>query len=392
MSSSYDVAVLGLGAMGAAAAWQLARRGARVLGIDRHAPPHEFGSTHGDTRITRIACGEGPEYSAFALRSHEIWRELEADTGVELLTQNGLLVISGPGDRAASHGVPKFVEATVVAARKAGLDFEMLGTASLRQRYPALAVGDGDTAYHDTVSGFVRPERCITLQLRKAREAGADLRLNETVMSFEQDGSSVVVTTDHGRYAAAQLVVAAGAWLPGLLPARLAGAFKVTRQVLHWFRARDEAAHAGFAPERFPVYIWQVPRQQVIYGFPATGGIEEGVKIATEQEIVTTTPETVDRTVGTAEVAKMYETYVAPFLPGLSPACVKSKVCLYTWVDDARFIIDRHPDHDRIIVASPCSGHGFKHSAAIGELLAQMALEGRAADSRFGFAAVHSSD
>lgn len=378
--------------MGAAAAWQLARRGARVLGIDRHAPPHEFGSSHGDTRITRIACGEGPEYTAFARRSHEIWRELEAESGVELLTQNGLLVISGPGDRAASHGVPKFVEATVDAARKARLDFEMLDTVALRQRFPALAVGDGDTAYHDTVSGFVRPERCITLQLRKAQEAGAALHLNETVVSFEQEGSSVVVTTDRGRYAAGQLIVSAGAWLPGLLPRRLASTFKVTRQVLHWFRARDAAAHAAFAPERFPVYIWQVPRPQVIYGFPATGGIEEGVKIATEQEIVTTTPESVDRTVGAAEIAEMYETYVAPFLPGLSPACVKSKVCLYTWVDGARFIIDRHPDLDRVIVASPCSGHGFKHSAAIGELLAQMALEGRVADRRFGFAADYSSD
>jgi sarcosine oxidase len=374
MSDSYDAIVLGLGAMGAAATYQLARRGARVLGIDRYAPPHELGSTHGDTRITRIACGEGPEYSAFARRSHEIWRQLEAETGERLLTQNGMLVLCGPGRRAPSHGVPQFLEATVDAARKAGLDYEILDTATIRARYPALAVGDGDEAYHDKVSGFVHPERCVAVQLAKARALGADLRLNERVGAFEQEGRSVTVTTDRGIHRAGELIVAAGAWLPGFLPPDLGAIFKVTRQVLYWFRARNAEAHAQFSPDRFPVYIWQVPRPQVIYGFPATGGLEEGVKIATEQELVGTTAETVDRTVSAAETREMYETYVAPFFPGLSGACVKSKVCLYTSVDKARFVIDRHPGFDRIIVASPCSGHGFKHSAAIGELLAQMAL------------------
>ncbi len=385
MPDTYDAIVLGLGAMGAAATYQLARRGARVLGIDQYAPPHEFGSTHGDTRITRIACGEGPEYSAFATRSHEIWRELEAETGVELLTQNGILVLFGPGERAPSHGVPRFLEATVDAARQAGLAYEIVDTATIRSRHPALNVGDGERAYHDTVSGFVRPERCIAVQLDKARRLGAHLRLDERVDSFEQDGRSVVVTAGRARYRAGELIVAAGAWLPGMLAPALAANFKVTRQVLHWFRARSAAEHAQFSPQRLPVYIWQVPRPQVIYGFPATGGLEEGVKIATEQELLTTTPDTVDRTVGPDEVREMYETYVAPFLPGLSPVCVKSKVCLYTGVDKARFIIDRHPVFDRVVVASACSGHGFKHSAAIGELLAEMVTAGRKPDPRFAF-------
>jgi sarcosine oxidase len=385
MPDTYDAIVLGLGAMGAAATYQLARRGAKVLGIDQYAPPHEFGSTHGDTRITRIACGEGPEYSAFAARSHEIWRQLEAETGEQLLTQNGILVLFGPGRRAPSHGVPQFLAATIDAARKAKLDYEILDTATLRRRYPALKVADGDEAYHDKVSGFVRPERCISVQLHKAKALGAHLHLNERVDAFKQDGRSVTVTTDKGSWRARELILAMGAWLPGFLPADLAATFKVTRQVLYWFRARSAADHAQFSPDRFPVYIWQLPRPQVIYGFPATGGPEEGVKIATEQELATTTADTVDRTVGAAEIREMYETYVAPFFPGLTGACVKSKVCLYTWVDKARFIIDRHPGLDRVIVASPCSGHGFKHSAAIGELLAQMALDGRKPDPRFSF-------
>jgi sarcosine oxidase len=373
MPVAYDVVVLGLGAMGAAATYQLARRGARVLGIDRYSPPHEFGSTHGDTRVTRVACGEGPEYSVFAARSHQIWRELEAELGMDLFTQNGLLVLFGPGERAANHSVADFRGATVDAAQ-------------IRQRYPAFNVADGDEAYHDDVGGFVRPERCVTAQLQKAKALGADLHLNETVISFDQAGGSVTVKTDKDTYHAKELIVAAGSWLPDFLKPALAGQFKVTRQVLYWFQAKGAAEHAQFSPERFPVYIWQVPAPQPIYGFPATGGLEEGVKIATEQNHSTTTPDTVARAVGPDEIREMYETYVGPYFPGLSPTCVKHKVCLYTQVDRARFIIDRHPDADRVIVASPCSGHGFKHSAGIGELLAQMALGEKHQDiARFAF-------
>jgi len=385
MPDTYDAIVLGLGAMGAAATYQLARRGAKVLGIDQFSPPHELGSTHGETRITRVACGEGPEYTAFAARSHEIWRELEAETGLELLTQNGFLAISGGGDRSSNHGVADFLGGTVAAAKAAGIGHEILDAAAMRRRYPAFGVADGDTAYHDSVGGFVRPEECITAQLRMATRFGATLGLDERVVAFDQADGVVTVRTEKGTYRARQLIVSAGAWLPGLLGPALSGSFMVTRQVLYWFRARSEAAHADFAPERFPVYIWQLPRHQSIYGFPALGGIEDGVKLATEQYDVATTPQSVSRTVDADETREMYETYVEPFFPGLSPVCVRRKVCMYTWVDKARFIIDRHPALDRVIVASPCSGHGFKHSAGIGELLAEMVTAGRKPDPRFAF-------
>ena len=304
----------------------------------------------------------------------------------ELLTQNGFLAISGAGERAANHGVANFLDATVAAAKSAGVPYELLDTSAIRQRYPAFNVAEGDAAYHDTVSGFVRPERCVEAQLRRATMLGTDLRLNETVTSFVQAGGSVTVKTDKGTYGAKELIVAAGAWLPSLLPPALAAPFTVLRQVLYWFRARSPAEHAQFAPDRFPVYIWQLPARQAIYGFPAVGGFEEGVKLATEQYDVSTTPDAVDRSVGPQEIREMYETYVGPYFPGLSPVCLRHKVCLYTWVDGARFVIDRHPDLDRVIVASPCSGHGFKHSAGIGELLAQMALgEAHGDISRFAF-------
>jgi sarcosine oxidase len=387
MPESYDVIVLGLGAIGAASVYQLSRRGAKVLGIDQYSPPHEFGSTHGDTRITRIACGEGPEYSAFAKRSHAIWRELEAELGVELLTQNGMLVISGPGERRPARGVPKFLEATVVAANKANIDYEILKADGIKARFPAFNVAPGDQAYHDSVSGFVRPERCIEAQLRKAKELGAHLHLKERATKFEQTGGAVTLTTDKAAYHAQSLIVAAGPWLPAMLKAALASHFfKVTRQVLYWFQAKNAQEHARFRPENCPVYIWQIPAPQIIYGFPATGDWGEGVKLATEQYEVSTTPEAVERSATPNEIGNMYETYVRPYFPGLAPRCVKHKVCLYTWVDGARFIIDRHPDMDRVIIASPCSGHGFKHSGGVGELLAKMSLgEAHGDISKFSF-------
>lgn len=386
--SLYDAIVLGLGAMGSAATYQLARRRAKVLGIDQYAPPHEQGSTHGDTRITRLACGEGPEYTAFAARSHEIWRELERELGVQLLTQNGMAVIYGPGERSPTHGVPVFLTATVEAAKANGIAHRILNTAELRARFPVFNLTDGDEAYFDEVSGFVYPERCIEAQQARAKALGARLALNERVTSFDQTDGGVTVTTDKGTYRAKQLIVAAGAWLPGLLPRRLAAGFKVTRQVLYWFQARDAEAHHQFSPDRCPVYIWQIPAPQIVYGFPAIGALEDGVKLATEQTTRTTTPDGVDRSVSPEETAEMYRTYVEPYFPGLSSKCIKAKACLYTEVDKARFIIDRHPDMDRVIVASPCSGHGFKHSAGVGELLAQMALGEKHRDiSKFRFEA-----
>lgn len=371
--AGYDVIVLGLGAMGASASYQLAARGASVLGLDQFHPPHERGSTHGDTRITRLACGEGPQYTPFAERSHDIWKSLEARIGRPLLQQNGILIIAGAGKIAPSHGVPKFLEATVAAAQAWGIDHAILDGGEIARGFPAFAVTDGDRAYHDRLGGYVLPEACIGAQLDQARALGAELRMNERVLSFRQEAGAVVVTTVAGTYRAAQLILAAGPWLPRFLESGLARQFGVTRQVLYWFRARSPDEHAAFAPGRFPVFIWQPSGADgVFYGFPAVGPFEEGVKIATEGHDVAD-PETVDRTVSPREIEAMFATF-GRFLPGLSPDCVKAKVCLYTEVNAARFILDRLPGHDRIIVASPCSGHGFKHSGGVGDALAQMAM------------------
>jgi sarcosine oxidase len=386
---SFDAIVLGLGAMGSATVWQLAKRGSKVLGIDRFAPPHVYGSTHGETRITRLACGEGPMYTQFARRSHEIWRELEAMTGRELLTQNGLIVISGEGPRAANHEKPDFLEVTIDIARQNRIAHDVMSGRRARQRFPAFNLNDDDVVYHEPGAGFVRPEACVAAQLEVAGRLGARLHTGETVLSFAPACGHVTVVTDKSTYLTDRLVITAGPWLPGLIGEPHASKFTIRRQVLFWYRGKADSSaylHAGYRPDRFPVFIWQVPAPQAIYGFPAIDGPEQGVKIATEQYVRETTAEAVDRTVSDAEVRDMYATYVGPFFPGLSATCVRTAVCPYTCVDRARFIIDVLPASPRVVVASPCSGHGFKHSAAIGEALAELAIAGKTRFDLAGFA------
>jgi sarcosine oxidase len=366
----YDAIVLGLGAVGSATVYQLARRGVRVLGIDQFAPPHTFGSTHGETRVTRLAIGEGAHYTPLAIRSHEIWRELEAANGASLLTTNGGLIISGASSGSTFHG-SSFFATTVEAARKHNITHELLDSTQIRRRFPQFTIGDQETGYYEPSAGFVRPEECIAAQLKLAEYHGARILLNEKVTGFAQDAGRVTVTTKAGRYEADKLVVAAGPWLPQLLGSNYSRHFKIYRQVLSWFDVGEH--YADFAPERFPIFIWELPQSRGgIYGFPAVGGPQGGMKIATEYYEATTTPETADRNVSAAEVGSMYRQFVAPYVRGVGPACVKSAVCLYTVTDDFGFVVDRHPQFERIIVASPCSGHGFKHSAALGEAVSDL--------------------
>jgi sarcosine oxidase len=370
----YDVIVLGLGAMGSAATYQLAKRGARVLGLDQFSPPHVYGSSHGDTRITRLAIGEGSHYTPFAMRSHEIWRELEKRTGARLLFQTGGLMISSPARTGRLH-VADFFSNTVAAAQKYGIAHETLDAPEIRRRFPAFAVRDSEIAYYEPDAGYLRPEDCIRAQLTLAQTSGAGIRVNEKALGFDATTTGVAVTTVKGRYEADSLVLSAGPWLPQLIGKACAWPFAVRRQLLFWFDVNGKIAQ--FYPEHFPIFIWELQGpNQAIYGFPAIDGPTGGVKVATQQYDTTTTPQTVDRTASPSEAQAMHRTYVAPYLPALSDRCVKAVICLYTVTPDAEFVIDRHPEFERVILASPCSGHGFKHSAAIGEALAEMALDG----------------
>jgi sarcosine oxidase len=383
VNKTFDVIIVGLGAMGAATTYQLAKRGVKVLGIDQFTPPHTLGSSHGDTRITRLACGEGEDYTPFARRSNEIWRELERVTGATLLTQNGLLVISGRGERAATHGNANFLQTTIDAAKRHQVPHELLSDSDIRGRFPTFNIADGDRGYFEPSGGFLHPEACIAAQLGEAGKVGATLRTGETVQGFDDSGSNVTVTTTRDQYRADNLVLSAGAWLPKFIGAPLASNFTIRRQVLAWFRIDRNEPLDSYRPEAFPGFIWQLPRKQTIYGFPWVGG-EPSIKIATEQYDETTTADTVNRNASTNEIRELYETYVADFFPGVTGECVKSAVCMYTCVDNARFVIDTLPGHPRVIVVSPCSGHGFKHSAAIGEAVAGLVTGKPIADLPLG--------
>lgn len=373
----HDAIVLGLGAMGSAALYQLARRGGRVLGVDRFAPPHAMGSSHGDTRVTRKAIGEGDAYVPLVLRSYELWREIEAAAGEDLLTQTGGLWISSAARQAETH-VANFFDNTLAAARRFGIRHEVLDARAIRRRFPQFDVRDNEAGYYEPEAGFLRPEACVRAQLALAARDGAEIHSNERVEGFAGGNGLVTVRTDRGEYQTKQLIVAAGAWLREFLPPEYARHFAVTRQVLYWFDL--DAPVQWFEAPAFPVFIWELQeRRHVIYGFPAVDGPEGGLKIATEQYDNRTTAEAMEREVSSAEKRAMHENLVAPYLPGLAARCVKAVACMYTATPDFHFVIDRLPGHDNVIVASPCSGHGFKHSAAVGEILAQMATDGRSA-------------
>src|SRR5215472_7211243 len=350
----YDTIVLGLGAMGSAAAYQLSRRGNKVLGIDQFAPPHTMGSSHGDTRITRLAIGEGVHYTPLVLRSHELWREIERESGSRVLFRTGGLVISSTAKTSMLH-VADFFDNTVAAAKKYGIAHELIDAREIRKRFPPFRVHDDEIGYYEPDAGYLRPEECIRAQLKLAMARAAEIHTNEMVTDFEASDHGVAVTTNRARYTADKLIVTAGAWLPELIGARYAKLFKIYRQLLFWFDV--DGPIEPFLPQNCPIFIWELQGpSQAIYGFPAIDGARGGVKVATQQYESTTTPDTVNRTVAPEEAAAMHRTYIAPYFPALSNRCIKAVACLYTTTPDSGFVIDHHPDSDRIIIASPCSG------------------------------------
>jgi sarcosine oxidase len=367
----FDAAVLGLGALGSATVFQLSRRGARVLALDRFAPPHKFGSTHGNTRITRQAIGEGVQLTPLVLRSHTIWREIEQESGASLFTASGVLIISSAAKTSCTH-VANFFDNTVTAARNHGIPHEIWDAESIRLRFPQFRIRDHEIGYYEPGGGFLRPEACITAQLDLARRNGADIHLNEQVTGFEIRAGNVLITTTKGNYVADRLVIAAGPWLPGLLDGDLARLFRIFPQKQFWFTPRDDLFQTG----RFPVFVWELTGpKQAIYGFPDING--SGVKVATEQYDVAAVPTGTAEEADSSECRTMYDSYVAPFLPGLRATCRQVSTCFYTVTPDFGFVLDHHPASERVIIASCCSGHGFKHSAALGEAIAGLVLDGR---------------
>lgn len=362
MPRTYDVILAGLGAMGSAAAFHLARRGQRVLGLDRFAPPHTFGSSHGQTRIIREAYFEHPAYVPLVQRAYDLWAELERISGRRLLRQTGGLLLGAP-DGVVISGARR-------SARQHGLRCELLTGPEVRRRYPMFEPDDGMIGLWEPRAGVLYAEACVEAHLSGARAQGADLKFHEPVRRWTPDGAGVRVTTTHQTYAAGQLVLTAGPWATTLL-AGLRLPLTVERQVLFWFD--PGAGRALFQPEACPVHIWETAPGRYFYGFPDLG---RGVKLARHHEGEMVDPDTVRREVSVDEVESM-RAVVRRYLPRADGALREAATCLYTNTPDGHFLIDRHPAHPAVLIASPCSGHGFKFSSAVGEVLMELVRDGR---------------
>ena len=374
MAASADIIVVGLGGVGSAALYQAAKLGLRAIGIDRFHPPHDRGSSHGESRITRQAIGEGEDYVPLVLRSHQIWEELEAASGRNLLTRNGALILQSSHIVGDHHGSTSFLADTIAAAKAYDIAHEVLSTSEIVTRFPQFRLAQEEVGYFEPGAGFVRPEVCVGTQLELAASMGAAIHNGETVLKLEASSDSVSITTDRDTYSASHAIISAGPWIGNLLPQATARQLVVYRQVMTWFAL--ERHHERYTPQHFPVFIWITGDQpcDMFYGFPATEGAPQAIKTATERYDVAINPDEVERSVAGSEVETLYNGYIATRLPDVSAQCVRNATCLYTVAPGARFVIDKADDAGRIWFASACSGHGFKHSPAVGEALVRGAM------------------
>jgi sarcosine oxidase len=358
----YDVIVVGLGGMGSAAAWHLAQRGLRVLALERFDAPHELGSSHGLTRIIRLAYYEHPSYVPLLHRAFALWRELEAASGERLLHVTGAVDAGPPGSRV--------FEGSRRSCELHNLPHEILDSARLTRRYPAFRLPPDYLAVAQPDGGFLLPERCIAAHLRLAREHDADVRQRERVLGWEPGSSGVAVRTDRGTYHAPQLVLTAGPWMPELAP-WLAPHLVVERQVLAWFEVSEPEL---FVPGRFPVFVMNAEEGH-FYGFPEFGvpGFKLG-KYHHRGEVVE--PGRIDRTVHDEDVRPLHE-FARRYFPAGAGQPLRTSVCMFTNTKDEHFILDRHPDAPPVWLVSACSGHGFKFTSVMGEIAADMVQRGQ---------------
>lgn len=342
---TYDVVVVGLGGVGSATAAALAYRGQRVLGLDRHAPVHDQGASHGETRIVRKAYFEGAGYVPLLHRAYDLWDELG------LLTRTGGLFLGAPDSRVLSG--------SLATAQQWGLAHELLDADEVHSRFPSVTPPAGVVGLLEADAGVVSPEAAVAAQLDRAARAGADLRHEEPVTSWSADAAGVRVTTAFRTYDAGAIVLAPGRWAPELLP-DLPVPLRVEPRTMHWFAPTS----GDFTADRFPVWIWERPDGSTPYGVPDVGS---GVKASVHHS----TLRPADGWSG-ADVAAM----LAPLLPGLGHRVRRSVPCSYTLTPDEHYVVGRHPGHDRVLVSCGLSGHGFKLTPVLGEALADLAVDG----------------
>ena len=357
MYGSFDVAIVGLGAMGSAAAFQLSSRGYRILGLDKFKPPHKLGSSHGETRIIRKANFEHSSYVPIVEKAYILWEELERMVEKKLMLQTGGIMLGLP-----SGGL---VSGAEQSAKENQLPYERITAEEVRYRHPALQPSGDLVGVWDPSAGILWPELCIEAQLDLALQNGAELRFHEEILSWKVDGDGVQVTTLNGVFYAERLLFAAGPWIPQLLP-DLQLPLEIERQTLFWFEPVANAEE--FSSDRCPIFIWDYGKGRHFYGFPNLGRV---VKVSRMHGGEVTDPSTIHRNVSDHE-ADAIRALLQEYIPDANGRWLAAAVCMFTNTPDNHFLIDYHPIHSQVVIASPCSGHGFKYSSALGEILADL--------------------
>lgn len=360
MTARYDAIVLGLGAMGSAATYHLARSGKRVLGLDAYPRGHTNGSSHGHSRGIREAYAESPQYVPLVQRAYTLWHALEEESGEQLLTITGRLGISPTGGAG--------IENSRIAAHRYGIPIEELTADAVKERFPGFRVPAGYVGIYEPRGGFLRPEACVRAHLDGAARVGAVVRHADPVRAWHPDGDGVRVETGTDVYHADRLVVTAGPWAGGIL-ADLGLPLEPWRMYLVYFAPTRPAL---FGPDRCPNYSLNVP-EGYYYGIPNLPG--EGLKIGRHDRGEACAPETARRSVSDREVNAM-RAILDTYMPGAAGEVREVSTCLYTMTPDGHFILDRHPEHAQVVYGCGFSGHGFKFASAIGEVLAELAMDG----------------
>jgi sarcosine oxidase len=359
IAQSFDVIVIGLGAHGSSALYHLAKAGRKVVGIDRDTPPHEHGSSHGQSRIIRQAYHENPVYVPFVRAAYTLWEELERETGEKLLMETGGLLL-GAEDTAVVSGAR-------LAAETYGIDYDYLDANQLRRRFPAFRPTENTVAVREKRAGILFPEQCIKAHLTGAASNQAAIHCNETVLAITPQRDNVEVTTSRGKYTAGKVIVSAGAWVGALLP-ELRLPLVIERQVVCWFTDKRGGGHLH--PSAMPIYIWEYEPGRMFYGFPDMG---HGIKIGFHHGGRHIVADELKQDASAEEISEI-EGIAGTYLD-IRPLFRASSVCMYTNTPDEDFILDVYPGCERIFVASPCSGHGFKFSSVIGKILSEWACE-----------------
>lgn len=364
-SYAYDVIVIGLGGMGSAAAYHLAARGQRVLGLEQFGPAHGHGSSHGGYRVIRQAPPE-EQHVPLSLRASELWTQLERDTGRELVTVTGGLMLG------AEQG--RLIAGSRQAAQSWGLAHEMLDARQIRRRFRTLTPATDVVGFYEGSAGVVRPEAGVAAHLQRAEREGAQLHFHERVTQWfpDESGEGVRVVTDDDTYTAARLVLCAGAWAPDML----AGAglsLRTRRYVRYWFE--PVVGLRPYHPSRHPVFAWEAGDGRELWGYPAHPGRDAGVEVSFLGGESSRTPLTIDRAVRPREVEIM-RGYLRPRTPTLPGTLVDVSTCVYSSAPGGNVVLAAHPQYPQVTVGCGCSAHGFAFVPVAGEILADLAVDG----------------